>query len=156
MNEHDRIVDTIRRLNITISTVESLTGGLLASSFVAFPGASHWFLGGLIPYTSTLKQAWLHVPSSLLDQGGPVQESVARHLALEGLRQTKATICLATTGNAGPTSDPFTHVGECFIAITNGNDTRVEHLLLTGNRLDVREEVVNRSWKLLKQFLSTY
>ncbi len=156
MNHRDEIVATIKRLNITISTVESLTGGLLASSFIAFPGASHWFLGGIIPYTSNLKQTWLHVPETMLQQGGPVQESVARQLALEGLKQSQATICLATTGNAGPTSDAFTHVGECFIAITNGLHTHIEHLFLTGNRFEIREEVVNRSWKLLKQFLSTY
>jgi PncC family amidohydrolase len=156
MNERDRIVDSIKHLNLTISTVESLTGGLLASSFISFPGASHWFLGGLIPYTSRLKQVWCRVPPSLMEQAGTVQEEVVRQLALEGLRQSQAHICLATTGNAGPTSDTFTDVGECFIAITNGHITRVEHLFLTGNRLEVREEVVNHSWKLLKQFLSTY
>jgi PncC family amidohydrolase len=123
---------------------------------VTYSGASRWFLGGLIPYAPSLKQTWLKVPLTLIEKGGTVQEGVVRQLVLEGKLQTGATICIATTGHAGPTADAWTRVGECFIAITNGHHTVVNHLFLSGDRQSIREQVVEQSWRMLKHFLSTY
>ena len=50
----------------SISTAESLTGGLLADAFVRIPGASQTFRGGVVTYTDAVKTAVLGVSSELL------------------------------------------------------------------------------------------
>ena len=51
-----------------IACAESLTGGLLADSFVRIPGASNVLLGSAVTYDINAKASILHVNKALLDR----------------------------------------------------------------------------------------
>lgn len=98
---------------LRLAVAESLTGGLLASEFVAVPGSSRVFSGGVVAYDTALKRSVLGVDAELLRARGPVDAEVARQMA-RGVRRAcavdgrEADIGIATTGVAGPEPDPQT------------------------------------------------
>ena len=53
--------------NITISSIESLTGGLLASKITEVSGISKVYQGSLVTYTNDVKQNVLGVHYEILE-----------------------------------------------------------------------------------------
>jgi nicotinamide-nucleotide amidase len=134
----------------TLATAESLTGGLLAATLVAVPGASAVFRGGLIPYATELKALLVGVEEELLAQQGPVAADVAAALA-EGARQRcGADWGAATTGVAGPDPQDGHPPGTVFIGVANAaQGATVRALRLAGDRPAVRSGTVDAVLALL-------
>ncbi|MCF0227215.1 MAG: CinA family protein, partial [Malacoplasma sp.] len=53
---YDEVVELCRKHNITLSTCESVTGGMIASYITKVSGASKVFKGGLVVYSNQAKQ----------------------------------------------------------------------------------------------------
>ena len=87
---------------LTIGTVESCTGGLIAGALTAIPGSSSVVMAGFITYSNEAKTALARVPKPLLDAHGAVSEEVARAMAEGGRRALDVDIACAVTGVAGP------------------------------------------------------
>ena len=109
----------------TLSTAESCTAGLVASSIAALPGASTYFRGGVVTYVNDLKTQLLGVSSELLDEVGPVSEAVARAMAEGAIAHLGTSYAVAVTGYAGPGGGEEAPVGTIWIAVgsKNGIDT---------------------------------
>jgi len=52
MKDSEEIIMPSRKTDYTYSTIESLTGGTLASLFTSQDGASEYYVGGMIAYHS--------------------------------------------------------------------------------------------------------
>jgi PncC family amidohydrolase len=86
----------------TVCTAESSTAGLIGHAITMVPGASRYYLGGVIAYSNLAKELELHVPVELLAGHGAVSEEVAGAMA-EGVRDRfDADLGVAVTGIAGP------------------------------------------------------
>lgn len=86
----------------TLSTAESCTGGRIASLFTAMPGASAYFLCGVVSYSNAAKANVLGVDHDVIEAKGAVSEEVAIQMA-EGVRRISgADYAISTTGIAGP------------------------------------------------------
>lgn len=141
----DVIVGKLIKNNMTISTAESCTGGLLASTIINVPSASSVFLNGVICYSNESKIYELDVCKEDLEKYGAVSEQVAIQMA-EGIRKkSNTTIGISTTGIAGPTGGTEVKpVGLVYIAISmEGKETICRKLMLKGNRQKIREKTVN-------------
>lgn len=92
----------LRINNQTIGTVESCTGGALASSLVSVSGSSDYFQGSLLTYSNQLKQQLVGISSVELDSFGAVSKEVAERMAENGRDRLGVDICISTTGIAGP------------------------------------------------------
>jgi nicotinamide-nucleotide amidase len=88
--------------NQTVAVAESMTGGLLSHRFTQNPGASAYFLGGIVAYSSRSKVQLLGVDPKALEQKGAVSEMVARQMAEGALHAFGSDWALAITGIAGP------------------------------------------------------
>lgn len=86
----------------TLATAESCTGGTIAARFTAMPGASAYFLCGVVSYSNASKQTVLGVDPDTLTRYGAVSEQVARQMAEGARRISGADYAVATTGIAGP------------------------------------------------------
>lgn len=150
----ERLVNRLTELGWTIGVAESLTGGLLVASLVAVPGASSVVRGGVVAYATDIKRSVLGVDQTLLDAHGPVHPRVARQMA-DGARRVlgqdgaAADVGVATTGVAGPTSPDGQPVGTVHIAVSTPLGSRVESLLLTGDRDSIRAEATARAVRLI-------
>ena len=102
----------------TLATAESCTGGVIASRFTAMPGASAYFLCGVVSYSNEAKIRVLGVDADTIARYGAVSEQVARQMA-EGVRRVAgADYAIATTGIAGPTGGSAEKpVGTVWIAV---------------------------------------
>lgn len=87
---------------LTIVTAESCTGGLIAASLAAVPGASAALERGFVTYTNKAKTEMLGVPHELLDQHGAVSREVALAMVEGALLHSPADLAVAVTGIAGP------------------------------------------------------
>lgn len=90
----------------TLGVAESSTGGLLGHWLTDRPGASRWFLGGVIAYHNRLKIELLHAPAALFTRsdtsaGGTVSAATARALALGARQRLRCDWAIAETGLAG-------------------------------------------------------
>jgi PncC family amidohydrolase len=86
----------------TLAVAESCTGGLLSSLLTAIPGSSHYFLGGAVTYSNSLKMGMLGVPSELLEKFGAVSRECAEAMVTGVAQVTDAQWSIALTGIAGP------------------------------------------------------
>ncbi len=137
----------------TLSVMESLTGGLLASTITDFPGSSKHFIGGLVSYSTALK-AQMGVPQEILDSHGAVSEEAARAMAHAVRGQLKTDFSIGVTGVAGPDKQEGKPVGTVYIAVEGpeGVVTRVGpgwH----GSRGDNKRRAVLSALDLLRRYL---
>jgi len=152
----DKIIASLRSRQLTIATIESFTGGLLSDSFINHPGISDVFVQGVTLYQPESKRRWLGLTSDQFGQLNLVSVPLIEQLLKQGIANQMAKIVLATTGNAGPSVQPHSTIGEVVIGVSNGKQTLTEKHTLTGNRRDIRLQGVQATLALLERFISTY
>ncbi len=139
------LIARVAELGWTIAVAESLTGGLVVSALVAVPGASRVLRGGVVAYATDVKRSVLGVDAALLEAHGAVHPRVARQMA-KGVRDVlgeegrPAEVGIATTGIAGPDSPDGQPVGTVHIAVSTPLGTRVDSVVLRGDRDAIRSE----------------
>jgi nicotinamide-nucleotide amidase len=143
--------------NHTLAVAESCTGGWLGERLTAIPNSSRVFLGGAIAYSNHSKTALADVPAYLLDEHGAVRDPITRALA-EGIRRrTGSTLALSITGIAGPAipsgPDATKPIGLVYIALTDGEDTQVKQLHITGDRERIRLWSTQHALEMLRRYL---
>ncbi|MFY7668743.1 MAG: competence/damage-inducible protein A [Crocinitomicaceae bacterium] len=126
--EQDTLSEVIGKLLtqkcLTIGTIESCTGGLLANTIVSNSGASHYFSGSLVTYSNDQKHRLANVSVDSILNHGAVSEEVAIEMANGAKERLGVDVCISTTGIAGPdggTEDK--PVGLVWIAIAFKNKT---------------------------------
>lgn len=130
----------------TLAAAESCTGGLFSAAVTDVPGASAWFLGGVVAYSNASKARDLGVPQALIDEAGAVSEDVAAAMA-EGVKaRFGADIGVGITGIAGPGgATPGKPVGTVCVAVAAGDIRLSDRFRLPGDRDSVRKETVARA-----------
>lgn len=118
----------------TIGSVESFTGGMFAAEITATPGASNYFKGSIVTYSNDIKEK-LGVDTS----NGVINKEVAREMALKGKEYLGVDVCVAFTGNAGPTAMEGKPIGLVYIAINE----QVYELNLKGDRNSIRRQAID-------------
>lgn len=86
----------------TLAVAESCTGGLVGKIITDLPGASAYFLGGVVSYANSAKHDLLGVDADTLAEHGAVSEAVAQQMARGVRERFGADIGLSITGIAGP------------------------------------------------------
>lgn len=102
---YERANDLLKQTNArgyTIATAESCTGGLIAATLAAVPGASASLERGFVTYSNKAKTELLGVPAELIREHGAVSRHVALAMVAGALAHSPADIAVAVTGVAGP------------------------------------------------------
>ncbi len=142
------LLDRLVELGWTVAVAESLTGGLIVSTLVDVPGASRAVRGGVVAYATEVKNRVLGVDPALLEAHGAVHPRVARQMA-RGVRDVlgadgqAADVGIATTGVAGPDPQDGQPVGTVHIAVSTPLGTRVDSLVIHGDRERIRRETTH-------------
>ena len=99
-----RFARRLRKRELTVSTAESCTGGLLASLITDISGASEWFKQGWVVYSNDSKMRELGVEKSAFEEGeaGAVSHEVAVQMARGARYQSDSDVAISITGIAGP------------------------------------------------------
>jgi nicotinamide-nucleotide amidase len=91
----------------TVAVAESSSGGLVAAALLAVPGASAYFMGGVVVYTRDAKINLLGVPEKTLDEIRSSSEPHAMMLARTVREKMGTDWGIAETGAAGPTGNRY-------------------------------------------------
>lgn len=145
------VVRLLTKHELTVTTAESCTGGLIAGRLVNVPGASGVFREGFITYSNKAKRKILDVSKSTLKKYGAVSEQTAKEMATGGVFATDADVCIAVTGIAGPDSEGEKPVGLVYIACYMKDKVKVEEYHFKGNREKIREQSVVKALDLLRR-----
>lgn len=138
----------------TLAVAESCTGGLIAQRLTDVPGASAYFIEGVVAYSNEAKIRTLDVPRELIERCGAVSAPVAEAMA-EGVRRRAGTdFGLAVTGIAGPSGGTGDKpVGLVFVALADDAHTEHRRLMLTGDRQLIRWRASQAALDLLRRRL---
>lgn len=146
------VVKLLEKSELTVTTAESCTGGLLAGRIVNVPGASNVFCEGFITYSNKSKRKILDVSKSTLKKYGAVSQQVAKEMATGGVFAADADACVAVTGIAGPDGGTEEKpVGLVYIATYMKDTVSVEKYQFKGNREKIREQAVVKALDLLRR-----
>lgn len=145
----------LTRAKQRLGVAESCTAGLLGARVANVPGASSWFLGGVIAYDNALKRDLLGVPDEILATDGAVSPACAQAMA-EGVRTaTGSQWGLSITGIAGPGGGtPGKPVGTVLIGCAGPAGSRVEQHRFPGDRTLIRERATVFALHLLRRSLA--
>lgn len=136
--------------NLTVSTAESCTSGLLASEFTNVKGASRYFSGGVVAYTNTTKIDHLQVDHEILENFGAVSEQCALSMVIGAQKKFQTDISISVTGDL---EDPYI----VFYAIRFGSNTKVYTLNISAeqhsSRSRKKDYIVNHILNSLFQFI---
>ncbi len=130
--------------NLTISTAESCTSGILASRLTSVPGSSGYFTGGINAYSNEVKVNMLGVSSGTIEKHGAVSRECAGEMAEKCAEKFKTDIAVSTTGIAGPGGGSAEKpVGLVYIGLSFKGDTEVFKNVFPGTRKEVRARAAN-------------
>ena len=146
------VVRLLKKYELTVTTAESCTGGLLAGRIINVPGASEVYNEGFITYSNKAKRKYLDVSKSTLKKYGAVSEQTAREMATGGVFATDSDACVAVTGLAGPDGGREEKpVGLVYIATYMKDKVNVQKYQFKGNRAKIREQAVVKGLDLLRR-----
>ena len=101
-NKAQEIIARAQKMNVTLATAESCTGGMVSAILTEVPGASSVFDRGFITYSNQSKMEMLGVSDETLVKYGAVSAQTACEMALGVLKNSKVDCAVSITGIAGP------------------------------------------------------
>ena len=144
----------LKERDLTVSTAESCSGGLLANLITNVSGSSEYYIGGIIAYHNRIKVDFLGVSQDVLKKYGAVSEPTARQMA-EGIRKLFDTdVGLSTTGIAGPTGGtPQKPVGLVYMGFSFRGEVHVIKKIFKGNRLEIKKQTAYAIMDFARRYL---
>ena len=150
MNLYNKLIIKLIRENITISTAESCTGGLLAYSITKNKNSSKIYQGGYVTYSNELKIKELKVKKTTLKNFGAVSKETAVEMVKGLFLKTKTNICISTTGIAGPGGGSINKpIGLVYIGVQINGKLAVLKKKFEGSRVDIQKKCVDYIFKYL-------
>ena len=142
----------LKQQNKTIATAESCTGGKVAQLLASVNGASQYFKGSVVSYSTESKIKVLGLSEALIQAYSVVSAEVAKQMAINIKSMMKTDYAIATTGNAGPIKgESLADVGTVFIALATPNEVIVQEFNFGQPREKVIDRTVIQSLQILRK-----
>jgi PncC family amidohydrolase len=149
------IINIMREKKLTLGTVESATGGLIAHMITNIPGSSDVFRGSIISYSNEIKMKTVGVKAETLKKYGAVSARAAEDMADGGRKVLGVDICVADTGIAGPGGAvPGKPVGLFYLGLANKDGTFSRKHLFKGTRAENKQQAAQTALMWVKDYLS--
>lgn len=139
----ERLEEALYRIlkenSVTLSTAESVTGGMIADRIVGVAGVSSVFSGGTVTYSNESKTALLGVSEETVAKHGAVSEECAIEMAKGAREKFQSDVAVSTTGIAGPTGGTEKKpLGTVWFALFDGENLRTWKRVYAGERNEIR------------------
>ena len=146
-----KIVNSLIKKKLTISTAESCTGGLLSSTITSVAGSSKVFKLGLVTYSNQSKIKVLKVLKNIIRKYGAVSEQVCLTMVINLNKISKTDISISITGIAGPSGGTKKKpVGLVYVGIKKRNKISVKkYSFKNKGRTFIQKAAVNKSLRLI-------
>ena len=140
LRKEETLINLLKERNEKVSTCESITGGLIASSIIDISGASEVIEESYITYSDKIKEKILNVSRETLEKYSAVSVECANEM-IEGLYKiTNSSLCIGSTG--------YAHKGEVILAIKYKNKKVIKKFQFSADRNKARLFAKNRAFDL--------
>ncbi len=151
------ILDLLRQRGEYVTTVESVTAGMISARLADIPGSSDVLRRAFVTYSDEAKHEMVGVKKKTLKKWTAVSRQAAKQMAKGGAKKAGAEACVSVTGYAGPPSGPDDKtVGLVYIGCHYRKKTMVEKHQYKGERNEVRAMAMNDALSLLLSALRSY
>jgi nicotinamide-nucleotide amidase len=152
----DSIVSYLKEHSLLLATAESCTAGRIVALLAEIPGSGAMVECGYVVYSPEAKQRLLGVSAETIKRFNLTSVEVAREMVLGALRDSPATVAIATTGLCGTEDVDGIPAGTvCFAwGFVQAVDKKVfirEHRFF-GDRTGMQREAAEYALKLLPHF----
>jgi nicotinamide-nucleotide amidase len=138
----------------TIAVAESSAGGLINAALVAVPGASNYYLGGMVIYTRAGREKIIGIAASEMKGIRSASEPYAKLLAQRAREKLGATWGLSETGASGPTGNSYGDPpGHACIAVDGPVQAAITVATGSADREANMREFARRALELLESCL---
>lgn len=138
---------------MTVTAVESCTGGLIAAAITSVPGSSAVLKRSYVTYCDEAKHDLVGVRRRTLRKYTAVSAQTAAEMARGGARCAHADCAVSVTGYAGPPAGEEP-VGLVYIGCHVNGRTYVKECRFEGDRAAVRRQARDTALALLLLLLS--
>lgn len=152
----ERVGALLKARGETVSVAESSTGGLIAASLLAVPGASAYFLGGAVVYTRRARHILMDLSKEAVTGMRSASEPYALLLAQTSQKRFQATWGISETGATGPTGNPYGDAaGHSCLAVAGTAERVITLETGKSDRLDNMNAFAIASLSLFEQVLNS-
>ncbi len=136
------IADLMISRGTTLATMESCTGGQLASTLTDVAGASEYFRGGLVAY-QTEEKINAGVPAEVIEEFGVYSRETAEAMATAVRERFGATFGVGITGVLGPDPQAGVAAGTVHVAVAGpGGSMEATTMQMNQGRIMVKRRAV--------------
>ena len=159
LNNQLKILTTkLKKNKIKIAVAESCTGGLISYNLTKIPGASKFFMMGIVSYSNISKLDLLKVRQKTLTKYGAVSAEICKEMCNNLLKISKTNIAISVTGIAGPDGGTKKKpIGLVYVGICSKNKFEIKKFNFGKklSRINIQNQTLKKTIKLIENHINT-
>jgi PncC family amidohydrolase len=159
LNNQLKILTTkLKKNKIKIAVAESCTGGLISYNLTKIPGASKFFMMGIVSYSNISKLDLLKVRQKTLTKYGAVSAEICKEMCNNLLKISKTNIAISVTGIAGPDGGTKKKpIGLVYVGICSKNKFEIKKFNFGKklSRINIQNLTLKKTIKLIDNHINT-
>ena len=156
-NQLKNLTARLKKNKIKVSVAESCTGGLISYNLTKIPGASKFFMVGIVSYSNISKLDLLKVRQKTLTKYGAVSAEICKEMCNNLLKISKTNIAISVTGIAGPDGGTKKKpIGLVYIGICSKNKLEIKKFNFGKklSRINIQNLTLKKTIKLIENHIN--
>ena len=157
-NQLKNLTTKLKKNKIKVAVAESCTGGLISYNLTKIPGASKFFMMGIVSYSNISKLDLLKVRQKTLTKYGAVSAEICKEMCNNLLKISKTNIAISVTGIAGPDGGTKKKpVGLVYVGICSKNKFEIKKFNFGKklSRINIQNLTLKKTIKLIENHINT-
>ena len=157
-NQLKKLTARLKKNKIKVAVAESCTGGLISYNLTKIPGASKFFMVGIVSYSNISKLDLLKVRQKTLTKYGAVSAEICKEMCNNLLKISKTNIAISVTGIAGPDGGTKKKpIGLVYIGICSKDKLEIKKFNFGKklSRINIQNLTLKKTIKLIENHINT-
>jgi PncC family amidohydrolase len=157
-NQLKKLTTRLKKNKIKVAVAESCTGGLISYNLTKIPGASKFFMVGMVSYSNISKLDLLKVSQKTLTNYGAVSAEICKEMCKNLLKISKTNIAISVTGIAGPDGGTKKKpIGLVYIGICSKNKLEIKKFNFGKklSRINIQNQTLKKTIILIENHINT-
>ena len=157
-NQLKNLTAKLKKNKIKVAVAESCTGGLISYNLTKIPGASKFFMMGIVSYSNISKLNLLKVRQKTLTKYGAVSAEICKEMCNNLLKISKTNIAISVTGIAGPDGGTKKKpIGLVYVGICSKNKFEIKKFNFGKklSRINIQNLTLKKTIKLIDNHINT-
>jgi PncC family amidohydrolase len=157
-NQLKKLTAKLKKNKIKVAVAESCTGGLISYNLTKIPGASKYFMMGIVSYSNISKRDLLKVRQKTLTKYGAVSAEICKEMCNNLLKISKTNIAISVTGIAGPDGGTKKKpIGLVYVGICSKDKLEIKKFNFGKklSRINIQNQTLKKTIKLIENHINT-